>query len=267
MGVYGDLAINYDDFLYLNVTGRNDWTSTLERANRSFFYPSINVGFVFNDVLGLPDALSYGKIRASYAEVGKDAPPYSTNVTYTAPTSGGIPIFPLNDQLGFTRGSTLGLPDLKPERTSSVEIGTDLRFFENRLSVDATWYQTISQDQIVSVPVSNATGYTRFITNAGELRNRGIELILGATPVRSGDFSWDVSVNFSRNRNTVEEIREGIETIVIGDQFGYAGSTVTMQLIEGDAYGNLYGSSYERYYPGGTPEDLTVLERRSPAGH
>ena len=264
IGVYGDLGLNYDDFLYLNITGRNDWTSTLERANRSFFYPSVNAGFVFNDVLGLPEVLSYGKLRASYAEVGKDAPPYSTNVTYTAPEAGSIPIFPLNDQIGFTRGNVLGLPDLRPERTSSIELGTDLRFFENRLSLDLTWYRTNSRDQIVSVPVSNATGYTRFVTNAGEIQNQGIELILGVTPVRTADFSWDVSLNFSRNRNTVEAIREGIETIVVGDQFGYVGSTVTMQLIEGDAYGNLYGRSYERYYPEGAPEDLTVLDEDRP---
>ncbi|MFP4291658.1 MAG: SusC/RagA family TonB-linked outer membrane protein [Cyclobacteriaceae bacterium] len=259
VGVYGDLMLNYDDFLYLNITGRNDWTSTLTRDNRSFFYPSVNAGFVFNDILNIPDFLSYGKLRASYAEVGKDAEPYSTAITYNSPD-----IYPLNGQVGFTRGNQLGLPTLRPERTSAIEIGTDLRFFENRLSLDLTWYRTNSRDQIVPVPVSNATGYSTFVTNAGDLENTGIELILGATPVNTSDFSWDISVNFTRNRNRVVEIAEGIETIVVGSQFGYVGSTVTMRLVEGDEYGNLYGSSYQRYYEGGTPEGLTALDRDQP---
>ena len=260
VGVYGDLLINYDNFFYLNVTGRNDWTSTLEPENRSFFYPSISTGLVFNDVLNLPSVLSYGKIRASYAEVGKDADPYSTNVTYTNPTVGGNAIFPLNGQVGFTRNNVRGTPELKPERTSSVELGTDLRFFENRLNLDFTWYQTNSRDQILSVPVSNATGFTSIITNAGNIQNQGIELILGATPIRTGNFSWDVSLNFTRNRNVIKELREGLEAIQIGSQFGYAGSTVALRLEEGDPYGNLYGSSYERYYPDGPPEGLRYLD-------
>lgn len=265
IGVYGDLLLNYDDYLYLNITARNDWSSTLPVENRSFFYPSVNLGFVFNDVLDLPEFLSYGKLRASYAEVGKDAEPYSTALTYTSPTdAGGDIYFPLQEQVGFTRNNTLGSPTLRPEKTTAVEIGTDLRFFENRLSLDFTWYKSNSKDQIIPVPVSNTTGYSTFVTNAGELENQGIELILGATPLQIDDFSWDVSLNFTRNRNRVVEIREGIETIVLGSQFGYAGSTVTLQLIEGEAYGNLYGTSYERFYANGEPEGLTEVDRDLP---
>jgi TonB-linked SusC/RagA family outer membrane protein len=259
VGVYGDIMLNYDDFLYLNVTGRNDWSSTLPIENRSFFYPSVNLGFVFNDVLGIPDFLSYGKLRASYAEVGKDADPYSTAITYSTQD-----FYPVEEQVGFTRRNTFGLPTLRPERTTAVEIGTDLRFFENRLSLDFTWYQSNSKDQIIPVPVSNTTGFTRFITNAGEIENQGIEMILGATPYRTENFRWDVSLNFTRNRNRVVSIREGIETIELGSQFGYAGSSVNLQLIEGEAYGNLYGRSYERYYADGAPEDLTAPDDSQP---
>lgn len=259
IGVYGDLMLNYDNFLYLNVTGRNDWSSTLPKENRSFFYPSVNLGFVFNDILGIPEFLSYGKVRASYAEVGKDAPPYSTAATYSAADG-----FPLNGQVGYTRSSQLGTPDLRPERTTSIEVGADLRFFENRLGLDLTWYQSNSKDQIIPVPVSNATGFTRLITNAGEIENKGLELVLRGTPIQTPDFSWDVLVNFTRNRNEVVDIREGIENIVIASQFGYVGSTVTMQLIEGDPYGNLYGSSYQRYYSEGTPENLQYLDHDRP---
>jgi len=259
VGVYGDLMLNYDNFLYLNITGRNDWSSTLPLENRSFFYPSVNLGFVFNDVLGVPDFLSYGKLRASYAEVGKDADPYSTAVTYTTQS-----FYPVEEQVGFTRRNTFGLPTLRPERTTAIELGTDLRFLENRLSLDFTWYQSNSKDQILPVPVSNTTGFTRFITNAGEIENQGVEMILGATPYRTQDFRWDLSLNFTRNRNRVVEIREGIETIQLGSQFGYAGSSVSLQLIEGEAYGNLYGRSYERYYTNGTPEGLTSPDESQP---
>ncbi len=254
IGLYGDLTLNYDDFLFLNITGRNDWSSTLPKENRSFFYPSFNLGFVFSEVLELPTWVNYAKLRASYAEVGKDTNPYQTQLVYTTTD-------PLNGQVGFTRSNVLGSNELKPERTSSIEFGLEANMFDNRLGLDFTWYQSNSADQILQVPVSNATGFTRLILNAGELENKGIELVLRGTPVRTPDFSWDVSLNFTRNRNTVVDIRDGIESIFIGSQFGYAGSSVSMQLIEGDPYGNLYGTSYQRYYPNGTPEGLEVLDR------
>ncbi len=257
IGVYGDLTLNYKDFLYLNVTGRNDWTSTLNPDNRSFFYPSVSTGFIFNDVLNLPSEVSFAKLRASYAEVGKDALPYSTSTTYSTTD-------PINGQLGFTRNSVLGTPDLKPERTTSIEFGIESGFIQNRFGFDLTYYQTNSRDQIIPVPVSNATGFTRLITNAGEIENKGIELLLRANPVRTDKFSWDFTLNFTRNRNKVVDIREGIESIQVGSQFGYAGSSVIVRLIEGDAYGNIYGTSYSRYYPEGVPEDLTTLDADLP---
>ncbi len=253
IGLYGDLTLNYDDFLFLNITGRNDWSSTLPADNRSFFYPAINLGFVFSEVVDMPDFVNYAKFRASYAEVGKGTEPYRTQLVYTTTD-------PLNGQVGFTRSNVLGSDQLTPERTSSLEFGLEANMFDNRLGLDFTWYKSNSADQILSVPVSNATGFTRLILNAGELENKGIELVLRGTPVRTPDFSWDVSVNFTRNRNTVVDIREGIESILVGSQFGYAGATVSMQLIEGDPYGNLYGTSYQRYYENGTPENLTELD-------
>jgi TonB-linked SusC/RagA family outer membrane protein len=254
IGVYGDLSLNYDDFLFLNITGRNDWSSTLPKENRSFFYSSYNLGFVFSDLWDMPDFISYGKFRASYAEVGKDTDPYQTQLVYTTTD-------PLNGQVGFTRSNVLGSNELTPERTSSIEFGLEMNMLENRIGFDLTWYKSNSADQILQVPVSNATGYTRLILNAGELENKGIELVLRGTPVVTPDFRWDATLNFTRNRNTVVDIRDGIESIVVGSQFGYVGATTTMQLIEGDPYGNLYGTSYERYYPDGKPEGLTTLDR------
>ncbi|SKC89626.1 SusC/RagA family TonB-linked outer membrane protein [Ohtaekwangia koreensis] len=261
IGVYGDLVLNYKDYLYLNVTGRNDWTSTLPKGNNSFFYPSVNVSFVFSDALQLPALVSYGKIRGSFGEVGKDTDPYLTSTTYSK-TEG----FPLNGQVGFTRSQVKGSETLKPERTTNVEVGAEMKFLDKRVGFEFTWYKANSRDQIFSVPVSNTTGYTRFVANAGEIENRGIELTLTGTPVRTTDFSWDVTLNFTRNRNKVIDLAEGFEGgFTIGTQFGYSGSTVTMALTEGAPYGNLYGTSFQRYYGAeGTPEGLEYLDRDKP---
>ncbi len=242
VGLYGDLMVDYDDMLFLNITARNDWTSTLPQGNNSFFYPSVNLGFAFTEAFEMPEVLSYGKLRASYAEVGKDTDPYRIGQTYTSPD-----IFPLGGQVGFTRFSQFGDLGLRPERTTSIEFGTDLRFFGNRLGIDVTWYKSNSKDQIIPVPVSESSGFSTFITNAGEIENQGLEFIISGNPVRTEDFTWNVTLNAAYNQNEVVSIREGIEQIQVGSQFGYVGSTVTMQLIEGEAYGNIFGSSYERF--------------------
>ncbi|WP_372917471.1 SusC/RagA family TonB-linked outer membrane protein [Salegentibacter sp.] len=255
VGLYGDLMVDYDEMLFLNITARNDWTSTLPQGNNSFFYPSVNLGFVFTEALEIPDYLSFGKIRASYAEVGKDTDPYRIGQTYNAPGD------PLNGEVRFSRDSQFGDLALKPERTRSVELGADLRFLENRLGLDFTWYKSNSKDQIIPVPVSATSGFSTFITNAGEIENSGVEFILTANPVRTDDFRWDVTFNAAYNQNEVISIREGIEQIQIGSQFGYVGSTVYTFLTEGEAYGNLYGSSYARY---GADEDATHLDSDLP---
>lgn len=259
IGVYGDLMLNYSDYLFLNITGRNDWSSTLPVDNRSFFYPSANLGFVFSEVADLPDFMSYGKLRVSYSEVGKDASPYSTNITFNSPSQ-----YPLDGQVGYTRSQTIGSADLKPEITTSVEVGTDLRFWDGRAGIDLTYYQANSADQILTVPISNAVGGTRLITNAGEIENRGIELQVNATPIERSNFQWDVRVNFSRNRNEVVSIREGIDEINLGSSFGYAGSSASIRLVEGEPFGNIYGTSYQRYYEEGEPEDQLYLDEDRP---
>lgn len=259
VGVYGDLLVNYDDYLFVNITGRNDWSSTLPKDNRSFFYPSANVGFAFSDLFDMPDYLTFGKVRASLSMVGKDAPVYATSDTYTTPSQ-----FPLGGQVGFTRSNVRGSADLKPEQTTTLEFGTDLRFLDNRVRFDFTWYKSNSKDQIFDVPISNATGYTRVITNAGEIQNKGIEMQIEARPVQSNDFSWDVALNYSRNKSKVIEIAEGINQILLGSSFGYAGSSASIQLTEGDPFGNIYGRSYERYYGSGDADDSIYLDEDRP---
>ncbi|MGD8746876.1 MAG: SusC/RagA family TonB-linked outer membrane protein [Balneolaceae bacterium] len=256
IGVYGDLKVDYKDMLYLNVTGRNDWSSTLPKDNRSFFYPSASLGFVFSDAVDLPDFMTYGKLRASWAEVGKDAPAYATGITYGSDKFAG--------QTTITKNNQLGDPNLKPEMTTSIEFGIDLRFLDNRLGFDATWYKSNSKDQIIPVPISNVTGYTKFLTNAGEIQNKGIELNLTASPVQHDNFSWDINANFTKNNNSVVSIKEGIKTITLfGSSYSYGGSLIE-QLRAGYPYGNILGTSYQRYYENPDNEDPVNVDTDRP---
>ena len=251
LGLYGDLSFSYLNSIYLTLTGRNDWSSTLPVENRSFFYPSVSLGVVLDDLVELPELISFAKLRASFAGIGKDTDPYRTGVVYGNPAG-----FPIEGVTGWSRGSQQGASDLKPERTNTFEVGTNLRFLQNRLSVDFTYYDAKSIDQIIPVPTSLTTGYSSFILNAGSMRNRGVELMLKGSPIATDDLLWDITLNYTRNRNEVLEIYEGIEDIFIGDHFGYAGSSASIRLIEGQPYGNIYGRSYARY--GASDDDLFI---------
>ncbi|WP_215224831.1 SusC/RagA family TonB-linked outer membrane protein [Echinicola shivajiensis] len=242
VGFYGDLTVDYKNFLFLNLTGRNDISSTLPKDNNSFFYPSVNLSYVFSETMSLPEWLTFGKIRASWAEVGKDTNPHILGATFVSPS-----VFPLDGQVGFSRNSTFGDPLLKPELTSSIEFGAQLAFIDGRIDLDVTYYKSNAKDQIIPVPISDATGFSSYITNAGEIQNSGVEFVVGADIIRSENFTWRASLNAAMNNNEVKGIREGIDEIIVGSQFGYGGSTVTMKLIEGEAYGNIYGTSYQRF--------------------
>lgn len=256
VGFYGDLMVNYKDYLFLNVTGRNDISSTLPKDNNSFFYPSVNLGYVFSENFDMPTWFTFGKLRASWAQVGKDTNPHILGATFVSPD-----VFPLNGEVGFSRNSTFGDPALKPELTTSIEVGAQLSFFQSRLDLDVTYYKSNAEDQIIPVPISDGTGFSSYITNAGEIENSGFEFVLGGDIIKNENFQWTATANLSMNDNEIKSIREGIDEIVVGTQFGYAGSTTTMKLIEGDAYGNLYGTSYQRF---GAAEDATTLNRNLP---
>ncbi|GHB63128.1 SusC/RagA family TonB-linked outer membrane protein [Persicitalea jodogahamensis] len=258
MGIFGELTLDYKDFLFLTLTGRNDITSSLLAPNNSFFYPSASVGYVFSQQFNMPAYVSLGKIRASYAKIGKDALPYSTTTGYAAYNS--LP----TGVTGFSRGSRLGDPTLRPEFTETYEGGLELGFFGNRLGLDFTYYHSLSKDQIINVNVSSSTGYATAAVNSGTMRNQGVELTLRGTPVKKNDFSWDANLNFSANRNSVVSIREGLTEISLASQFGYSGSTVTQKLIPGEAYGNLYGTSYQRYYANSAEEDPRRVDTSRP---
>ena len=242
VGLYGDLTVGYNDYLFLNVTGRNDWTSSLEANNRSFFYPSASLSYIFTQHLKAPDWISYGKVRASVAGIGKDAPPYSTSVVYGPSFSQ-----PINGVIGWSRAGAAGIASLQPEKTTTYEAGLDLNFFKDRLGMNFTLYKSDSKDQIVPVSVTPTSGFNSITLNAGEIQNKGIELTLRGTPVRSKDFNWNITLNYSANRNKILNIYPGLKEIVVGSQFGYSNSTVTMKYVPGRPVGDIYGTPWNRY--------------------
>jgi outer membrane receptor protein involved in Fe transport len=214
LGVYGELRAAYKNIAYLTVTGRNDWSSTLPVNNRSYFYPSVSGSVVFTELLPKNDVLSFGKIRASWAEVGKDADPYSLG-TYmwdaevVNPGSGGL--------VGLGNQWTGGAPDLKPEIQRSWEVGAELRFFNGRMTVDYTYYNSETRNQIASPRIAQSTGYIFVTVNSGSVRNQGMELMISGTPVETKEFIWDMSLNMAGNRGTLDGLPEGLDVMYLTD--------------------------------------------------
>lgn len=209
VGIYGDLRLAYKDILYLGITGRNDISSTLPVQNQSFFYPSFSGSFIFSQLLSNNSILSFGKIRASWAQVGKDAPPYQTNTYLFGPelTIGG----------GYRNYWTRGNDLLKPETTTSLEFGTELRFLGNRLGLDFTYYENKSKDQILQPRVSNATAYILSYVNTGEIDNNGVELTINGNPLRTSNFRWDVALNISHNKGVVKSLPGNLPILYVTD--------------------------------------------------
>jgi TonB-linked SusC/RagA family outer membrane protein len=234
---YGQAQFSWNNYLFLDATGRNDWSSTLPAGNNSYFYPSVSGSFVFTDAvpaLHLGGLLSYGKLRASWAQVGNDADPYQLAVTYAAGTPfGSIPRFTVPNQIPNS--------DLKPERTRSWETGLELRFFQDRVSFDGTYYNKLTTDQIIPAQITPAIGYTTAVVNAGSLSNHGVEGQLNFTPIRSGKFAWDVTANYARNRSEVVSLYKGLQTVVLGTYWG-----LSVEARQNQPYGTLYGNPYLR---------------------
>ncbi|WP_167619777.1 SusC/RagA family TonB-linked outer membrane protein [Maribellus sediminis] len=229
--VFASANIGYKDMLFLDLTARNDWSSTLPVNNNSYFYPSASLGFIFTEALGMDSGiLSYGKLRASYAQVGGTAGAYALQGTFGASD-------PFNGQPSLTYTNTLAPLGLKPQSKNSLEFGGEFKFFNNRLSVDATYYDEVTENQIMNIAISNTTGFSTKTINAGKIRNRGLEITVGATPVQTNDFSWDITANWATNKNTVEELTGDLEYINLYN--GSWGMTVRAQL--GEAYGQMWG--------------------------
>ena len=240
VGVYADLNISYKNFLALEATARNDWSSTLPKQNNSFFYPSVSGSFVFSEFLKkskIGEWLPYGKVRASWAQVGNDANPYLLESYYekTSINGGfGSTVFPFGTVPGYTLGNQIGSPNLRPEITTAFEVGAELAFFRNRFNVDFSYYQNNSRDQILAVPIATSTGFASRVSNVGLVKNNGVELSLRGTPVRTASgFTWELFGTYTRNRNTVSEL--DVDQVSLG---GLAGMTVVAA--NGRPYGMFY---------------------------
>lgn len=230
--IYASSQLGYKNYLFLDLTARNDWSSTLNPDNWSFFYPSVGLSAVISDMVELPEFISFAKVRGSYAQVGKDPDPYQTNPTYSFYGANG----------GFVTSSTLKRnPDLKPEISSSSEFGADFRFFKKRLGLEFTWFKTKTSDQIFYIDTPSTSGFSQAIVNGGDIENKGIELVLTATPIETENFSWDVTANYASYKSKVLEISGDREELVLG-----SGRLVTSKITKGSEYGDLYIRGFNR---------------------
>ena len=208
VGLFGDVTLGWDDQVYLELTGRNDWSSTLPTSKNSYFYPGATLSWIFTKLIPKNDILDFGKIRLAYGQTGNDADPYYTAASFVQAYSIGYYSgsginFPFSGVNAFQTASTAGSTDLKPEMTTEFETGLNLEFFHGRLGLDFAFYNRITKDQIFTLPVDPSTGYSYKVTNFGKVRNRGIELLVNTTPVKLRDFRWDLSFNFAKNWNKV----------------------------------------------------------------
>jgi TonB-linked SusC/RagA family outer membrane protein len=229
--VYGTATVGFRSWIFLDLTARNDWSSTLPVDNCSYFYPSASLSWIITDMLNLQsNVLSFAKLRAGYAQVGAPATRYKLATTYEASD-------PFEGNPRLTLGNTIPALDLKPETTTSIEFGADLKFFMNRLGIDLAWYKENTTDQIMDISVSSSTGFSTKTINAGEVQNKGVELMLTGTPVKTSDFSWVIDVNFTKNKNEVISLTEDMQFM----NLYYSSWGTYVQARPGELYGNIYG--------------------------
>jgi len=253
VGFYGSATVDYASMLFLTLTGRNDVVSNMPSGNRSYFYPSVSLGFVFTELLGDQQVLPFGKVRASYSQMGQAGDLYATRTLYTskedneAISSGFLDndfTFPYQGFQAFTLQSVLLSDQLRPQNITTYEVGADLRFYENRVGLDYSYYYINATDQIFSVPLAASSGFRSEYRNAGELESKGHEIVLSLVPIRTGGgFEWEILTNFANNKNMVLELAPGVERVQTGWQnFNSVGAYA----YEGHPYPVIFGSSYYR---------------------
>ncbi|NND04896.1 MAG: TonB-dependent receptor, partial [Saprospiraceae bacterium] len=250
--VYGFATLGWKNAIYMDITGRNDWSSTLSAENRSFFYPSVGLTVVASDLMSsTPSWLSLLKFRGSYAEVGNDTDPYSL-VRQASVTGGGRGGF-------LALATTIPLANLLPETTKSIEVGADIRLFNNRLGLDLTYYKSNTTDQLFPVSVPIASGASNVFTNGADVQNTGFEAVITGGILRSSNFNWDVTINFAKNDSEVLEIAEGF------DQLIFSGGFLREFRVEaGQPWGNLYSRGFARDDQGRVIVESNGLPRITP---
>jgi TonB-linked SusC/RagA family outer membrane protein len=253
-GAFAEVNLGFKDYAFLTVSGRNDWSSTLPKKNNSFFYPAVNASVILNEALGLSnDFINQVKLRGGWASVGNDTDPYLLNTVflvndYDAVTANaaGRPFTPNAGATIPTAGqsSVLADPNLKPEITTELEGGFDVRLWQDRIGLSFTYYNKESKDQIAQISLPEETGYSSQLTNFGTVINKGVELGLDVTPVRlSNGLTWTIAGAFTRNRNEVKELRDGVDEIQFGSGFG--GSVIAVHR-PGEPFGVLLGTANVR---------------------
>ncbi len=254
--LYGTATVAFKDYLYLDVTARNDWSSALPKENQSYFYPSLGLTGIISDMVKLPNWVSYGKARITLASAGYGGTEYLTD-NYYAVGVGGVITPPLTRSLG----------NYKPEITNTFEAGLDWRFFGSRLGFDVTYYKSHTKNQLITLSVPNASLFRNEYINAGLIRNSGIELMLNGTPVKTNDFSWNIMLNYSKNVNKVVKLTDELKTVVLGDD-----RQVLQTVSEGGTYGEMYMAEWKKdaqgrllVSPAGIP--LVVTAKTAYAGN
>ncbi len=247
-GVFADFKLSFRNYLYLNLSGRNDWASSLPKENNSFFYPAASVGFEFTEFLGISNSaiLPYGKIRASYGTVGSSPPVYRTNSDFSNTVIDGDGLLPSNQfpafgVNAFERGGLAGNQQLKPEITTTFEIGGDFKLLEGRLGLDVTYYNAFTKDAIVTTTLPAPSGFTSITLNSGEVQNSGVEITLSGTPIKKNDFEWFSQINFTRNRSLVKSIAQDISSISLASFSAISSLNIVEQ-----PYGVFSGTRYRR---------------------
>ncbi len=251
--LFGIGTVSYRNFLYIDASVRNDWSSTLvnpnvgtDGSNFSFLYPSVSVSAILSEMLELPtnSTLSFLKLKANYAEVGNGAPAYAFGTTFTPRPAFG-------DNSVFTTNRTVADPNLVNERTRAFEVGVDMRLLNGGLRLDATYYNMLSFDQIIELPVGSSSGYDFALTNGGSIRNQGVEVLLSAAPVQNSRFGWNVTLNLGHNRAVVESLPDIITSgrySIVSSMFPNDGGTAGLEFVaeEGELFGQLYGLGFVR---------------------
>lgn len=242
--VFGNVSLGYKSMLFLDITGRNDWSSTLPAENRSYFYPSVSLSAIISEMVRMPDVIDFVKIRGSLAMVGNDTNPYQLDYVYKNTTSmvnGGT-------VLEMKLPDTYPLRNLKPESTTSFEVGLDYRMFKNRLAIDFTYYNSVTTDQILSINIPATSGFTGKVINAGKMQSYGVELMVSGTPIRTKDWQWDLGVNWGMNRTNCLELDSAVSRHTLGstricsvvvDEGGRFGDIVATSAFKRDDKGNI----------------------------
>ena len=247
VGLFGDVTLGWDDTIFLELTARNDWSSTLPVANNNYFYPGATLSVLFSNYLPKNEILSFGKVRLAVGRTGNDAGVYNVFPTFSQAEfrgtyDAGIVSFPINGMNAFRRGYQIASDTLKPEMTTEYEAGINLQLLNGRIGIDAAYYNRTTSDQIFPISIEPATGYSSMVSNAGTVRNSGIELLLDLVPVQTRDFRWDLSFNFAKNNSLVVDLPAELGEKFEIDRFSTSGTKdqVSLYAEKGKPFGTYW---------------------------